>query len=189
MAIVSSVSETRWDLYGEVVRNFTIITSFVLRSENISSLKILRSKTKRKRDIEFIIELPGFICTRKSSYMVIRWRNREIYIYACEDARKKPEKHNEREENKRFFDTGSITIFITMIDIVVLVTIAHNLVSRLDNIPEFVTFFVHERSFCSFFFSFLSCFYSRKVSFFLYLFTSLFYHFWIVTIVATSQKR
>ncbi|PBC32860.1 Multiple C2 and transmembrane domain-containing protein [Apis cerana cerana] len=37
-------------------------------SENISSLKILRSKAKR--DIEFIIELPAFICTRKSSYMI-----------------------------------------------------------------------------------------------------------------------
>lgn len=145
----------------------------MVRSENISSLKILRSKAKRKRDIEFIIELPAFICTRKSSYMVIRWRNREIYIYACEDAWKKTEKHNEREENKRFFDTGSITIFITIIDIVVLVTIAHNLVSRLDNIPEFVTFFVHKRFFCFFFFFFFLCFCSRNamfLSFFLYLF-------------------
>lgn len=165
----------------------------MLRSENISSLKILRSKAKRKRNIEFIIELPAFICTRKSSYMVIRWRNREIYIYACEDAWKKTEKHNKREENKRFFDTGSITIFITIIDIVVLVTIAHNLVSRLDNIPEFVTFFVHKRFFCFFFFSF-SCVFVLEtlcffLSFFIYLFTPLFYHFWIITIVATSQKR
>lgn len=143
----------------------------MVRSENISSLKILRSKAKRKRDIEFIIELPAFICTRKSSYMVIRWRNREIYIYACEDAWKKTEKHNEREENKRFFDTGSITIFITIIDIVVLVTIAHNLVSRLDNIPEFVTFFVHKRFFCFFFFLFLVFLFSKRyVSFFLSLF-------------------
>lgn len=108
--------------------------------------------------------------------MVIRWRNREIYIYACEDAWKKTEKHNEREENKRFFDTGSITIFITIIDIVVLVTIAHNLVSRLDNIPEFVTFFVHKRSFCFFFFFlFLVFLFSKRyvsffLSFFLYLF-------------------
>lgn len=85
--------------------------------------------------------------------MIIRWRNREIYIYiyACEDARKKPEKHNERKENECFFDTGSITIFITIIGVAVLVTIAHNLVSRLDNIPELVTFFVHERSFFFFF--------------------------------------
>lgn len=108
-AIVSSDS---WNSTGfkvctvEIVRNLTRITSFVLRSENISSLKILRRKAKR--DIEFIMELPGFICTRKSSYMVIRWRNREIYIYAREDAWKKPEKHDEREGNKRFFDTGSI---------------------------------------------------------------------------------
>lgn len=98
-----------------------------------------------------------------------------IYIYACEDARKKPEKHNERKENECFFDTGSITIFITIIGVAVLVTIAHNLVSRLDNIPELVTFFVHERSFFFFFFVFLLS--KSYVSFLLYLFTPL---FWIV---------